>query len=490
MAQFRPVLFIIGLLLSILSLGMLFPAIVDYINGNQDWSIFIISACITGFFSIALILTNRGSIDHLTMKQAFALTGWSWVFMAIFSALPFSFSNINDISYTDAFFEAMSGLTTTGATIFTNLDDTGHGILLWRALLQWFGGIGIIVMAIAILPLLNIGGMQLFHLESSDTSEKFLPQSAAIAAAIAKLYLGISVLCCFAYWCAGMNLFESITHAMTTISTGGFSTSDNSFRYFNSAYIDWIAILFMILSSLPFVAYLKALQGRNQSLDYRLHTFLKDTQISCFLILLFSFITIVLLYRLLTVDIAPLQALRETTFNLTSVMTGTGYVTTNYSLWGTFPIIIIFAMMLIGGCAGSTSCGFKIFRLQVMFKTIRQEIYRITHPHSIATTHYNHRPLSQNIIISVITFAAIYILCFFLVAFLLHTVGLDYLTALSSSAAAIANVGPGLGEIVGPSGNYANLIDEAKWILCFAMLLGRLELFAILVMFMPSFWRR
>ena len=481
MPEFRSVLFIIGLMLAGMAVGMLFPMLLDLAVNNPDWQVFFVSAGLTGFFAGALILTSRGEMRPLTVKQAFALTGWSWLIMTAFAALPFSFSALN-MSYTNSFFEAMSGLTTTGATVIYGLDNAPPGILLWRALLQWFGGIGIIVMAIAVLPMLNVGGMQLFRLESSDTSEKILPRAAEIAGSIAKIYLFISLICGLAYLAAGMSPFEAVTHAMTTISTGGFSTSDLSIGYFDSSGIEMIAVLFMILSSLPFVLYLQVLHGDREPL-------FKDAQVRGFVMLLTGVVIIMWLYRMATSGIAPMAAFRDVIFNVTSVMTGTGYATTDYGLWGNFPLGLFLLVLFIGGCAGSTSCGLKIFRLQVVLGTLQQQIRSLAYPRGVFAVRYNNQMLTDDVTASVLTFALTYFICYGLIALALGLLGLDSLTALSAAGAAIANVGPGLGEVIGPAGNYASLPDAAKWVLCFAMLLGRLELFSVLVMLTPSFWR-
>ncbi len=482
MQDFRPVIFIIGFLLAALSASMLVPAGLDFLLGHSNWKGFVAAATMTGFFSGILILTSRGDITLLNVQQAFALTSWSWLGLTAFAALPFCFGDLR-LSYTDGFFEAMSGLSTTGATVIGNLSETSKGILLWRALLQWFGGVGIIVMAIAVLPLLNVGGMQLFRIESSDNSEKILPRATEIAGSIARIYLGITLACALAYSLAGMTSFDAIAHAMTTIATGGFSTSDSSFAAFNSAAIDWVAILFMILSSLPFAIYLQAVH-RN-----RLPIF-EDAQIRMFAILLTSLVAIIWIYRLARSDVGALQALREVFFNVTSVLTGTGYVTTNFDQWGSLPLSLFFLMAFIGGCAGSTACGLKIFRFQLILKAGMRAIRQLVHPSGIFALRYNGRAVTDDVAESVLTFAITYFIIFVLIACALGLYNIDAMTALSASASTISNLGPGLGDIIGPAGNYALLPTGAKWILSLAMLLGRLELFTLLVMLTPAFWRR
>ena len=481
MTDNRTIFFIIGLLLAAVAGGMLLPALADLAGGHDDWQVFVASALVTGFIAGALVLTNRGNLAPLSVKQAFLLTSLSWLALTGFAALPFAFSELN-LSYTDAFFEAMSGLTTTGATILTGLDNAPPGILLWRALLQWFGGIGIIVMAISVLPMLNVGGMQLFRLESSDTSEKILPRTAQIAGSITRLYFGITLACVIAYALAGMNLFDAVAHAMTTIATGGFSTRDASLGAF-APEAAMVALVFMLMSSLPFVAYL-------QLVNRKFDKFVQDAQIRTFLVLALVATLAMWAYQLSLDIAAPGSALLAAAFNTVSILTGTGYATTDYGAWGPFAIGVFFVLTFIGGCAGSTACGLKIFRLQVIFKAGWRYIRQLTLPNGVFVIRYNGRVLDDDVANSVVAFVLIFILSFSAVAVSLSLMGLQPVTALSAAAAAIANVGPGLGPEIGPSGTYADLPDSAKWVLSFGMLLGRLEFLTVLVMFSPSFWRR
>ena len=477
----RTIFFIIGLLLAAVATGMLLPALADLVSGHDDWQVFVASALVTGFIAGALILTNRGDLPPLSVKQAFLLTSLSWLALTGFAALPFAFSAQN-LSYTDAFFEAMSGLTTTGATILTGLDSAPPGILLWRALLQGFGGIGIIVMAISVLPMLNVGGMQLFRLESSDTSEKILPRTAQIAGSITRLYFAITLACVIAYMMAGMDVFDAIAHAMTTIATGGFSTRDASLGAF-APEVAMVAVVFMLLSAMPFVAYL-------QLVNRKFDKFLQDAQIRTFLGLALIATLAMWAYQLSGDIAAPGEALLAAAFNTISILTGTGYATTDYGTWGPLALALFFVLTFIGGCAGSTACGLKIFRLQVIFKTGWRYIRQLTLPNGIFVIRYNGRVLDDDVANSVVAFVLIFILSFSVVAVSLSLMGLAPITALSAAAAAIANVGPGLGPEIGPTGTYAALPDRAKWVLSFGMLLGRLEFLTILVMFSPSFWRR
>lgn len=481
MSDNRTIFFIIGLLLTAVSGGMLLPATINATSGHSDWQVFIGCALVTGFISGALILTNRGKLPPLSVKQAFTLTSLSWLALAGFAALPFAFGELN-MSYTDAFFEAMSGLTTTGATVITNLDDAPPGILLWRALLQWFGGIGIIVMAISVLPMLNIGGMQLFRLESSDTSEKILPRTAQIAGSITRLYFGITLACIISYLLAGMDMFDAIAHAMTTIATGGFSTRNDSLGAFGAP-VAMVAIFFMLVSAVPFVAYL-------QLVNRKFDKFVRDEQIRTFFLLALFAAGTMWIYQLAMMDDSAGAALLSAAFNTTSILTGTGYATADYGAWGPFAVSMFFILTFIGGCAGSTACGLKIFRLQVVVKAGWRYIRQLTRPNGVFVIRYNGRLLDDDVANSVVAFVLIFILTFVAVATSLSLMGLDPLTALSAAAAAIANVGPGLGPEIGPSGTYAGLPIQAKWVLAFGMLLGRLEFLTVLVLFAPSFWRR
>jgi trk system potassium uptake protein TrkH len=479
--DFKPILFILGILLSTLAIVMMLPALVDAASGNLDWQVFAASSGLTLFIGIALILTMRGSDMKIGIREAFVLTTASWLGMALFAALPFTFSGLN-MSFSDAFFEAMSGITTTGSTVIIGLDSAPPGILLWRALLQWMGGIGIIVTAVAVLPMLQVGGMQIFRLESSDTSEKVLPRAAQTSTAIGSIYIVLTLVCTLGYWIAGMSGFDAVAHAMTTIATGGFSTSDSSIGVFDNWAIDSIAIIFMITGSLPFVLYLQAARGRPESLW-------RDSQVRWFLSIVVAVIALISLSLYLSQELELGVSIRAAAFNAVSVITGTGYVTAAFDTWGTFPLILFFAMMFIGGCAGSTTCGIKVFRLQVLYAVASMQIKRLLQPHGVFIPHYNRNPVTEEIALSVLGFVFFYILVFMLLALGLSTLGLDFMTSLSGAATAISNVGPGLGSTIGPFSTFADLPDAAKWMLAAGMLLGRLELFTVLVILTPAFWR-
>jgi len=477
----KTVFFAIGVLLVILGAFMLIPFFVQFIYGEEN-NTFLPSASVTAFIGILLVLTNLEENRKLNLQQAFLLTTLSWLSIAIFGCIPFLLSDLN-LSFVDAFFESMSGITTTGSTIITNLDNTPKSILIWRAILQWLGGIGIIVMAITILPLLNIGGMQLFRMESSDTTEKILPRTREVTLIISIIYLTLTFACGISYWTVGMGIFDSIAHSMTTIATGGFSTYSGSIGYFQNPRIEIISIIFIVLGSIPFIAYLKFVKGDKK-------IFFKDAQIKGLIYILIISILLMFLYLMLSnKEYSFSENLRISTFNVVSVLSGTGYVTADFSSWGEFPLIFFLFLMFIGGCAGSTTCGIKIFRFQILGHFIINQIKKLVYPHGVFSIKYNNEKISNTFIYSIITFIFLYFFIFFILAALLSINGLDFITAISGSASAISNVGPGLGDIIGPNGNFSNLPNFSKLSLSLGMLLGRLELFAVLVLFFPSFWK-
>ena len=481
MNNYKTVFFAIGVLLVILGAFMLIPFFVQFIYDEKN-NTFLLSALVTAFIGTLLVLTNLEENKKLNLQQAFLLTTLSWLGIAIFGCLPFLLSNLN-LSLVDAFFESMSGITTTGSTIITNLDDAPKSILIWRAILQWLGGIGVIVMAITILPLLNIGGMQLFRMESSDTTEKILPKTREITLIISIIYLALTFTCGISYWAVGMNIFDSIAHSMTTIATGGFSTYSGSIGYFQNPRIEIISIIFIILGSIPFIAYLKFVKGDKK-------IFLKDAQIKGLIYILIISILLMFLYLMLSnKEYSFSENLRISTFNVVSVLSGTGYVTADFSSWGNFPLIFFLFLMFIGGCAGSTTCGIKIFRFQILSHFIINQIKKLVYPHGVFSIKYNNEKINDTFIYSIITFIFLYFFIFFILAALLSVNGLDFITAISGSASAISNVGPGLGNVIGPNGNFSDLPNFSKLSLSLGMLLGRLELFAVLVLFFPSFWK-
>ena len=480
MSNYKTVFFTLGVLLIVLGFSMLVPITIQLIY-NEFNSTFIISSIITITFGALFFLAN---IDHnrsLSTQQAFLLTALSWIGVAIFGSIPFIFSDLN-LSLTDAFFESMSGITTTGATIINNLSDTPKAILSWRAILQWLGGIGIIVMAITLMPIMNIGGMQLLKISSGDSSEKILPKSKQISLRLVLIYFSLTLLCAFFYKICGMSFFDSLTHSMTTIATGGFSNYNQSIGFFESAKIEYVSIVFIILGSIPFISYIKFLSGNKKII-------FKDEQIRLFFKLIFFSILILFIYlAIVNKSIFEIQ-LRAIIFNVVSILTGTGYVTKEFDQWGNFPLIFFLLLMFIGGCAGSTTCGIKVFRVHMLYFFLKNQLLKIIYPRAIINLKYNNDIVQDKLIASIISFIYLYIIIFFVISALLTLTGLNFITAVSGAASSISNVGPGLGNEIGPNSNYANLPAVSKWILSTGMILGRLEIFAILVIFLPSFWR-
>ena len=478
MSNYKTVFFTLGILQIILGIFMLTPLIAQFFYDEIDSSFFGASI-VTTIFGTLFFLSNSDHDKKLNLQQAFLLTALSWLSIAIFGSLPFVFSSI-EFSFTNAFFESMSGITTTGSTIISNLENMPRGILLWRAILQWLGGIGIIVMAITLMPIMNVGGMQLFKISNNDSSEKILPKSKEIALRLIYIYSGLTIMCAISYKILGMNIFDSITHSMTTIATGGFSNYNQSIGFFNSSSIEISAMIFIILGSLPFIAYIKFLSGNKK-------IFILDNQIKTFLKIIFFSIVVLALY--LSINNSTEFELRSIFFNVISILTGTGYVNAQFDNWGGFPLILFLGLMFIGGCAGSTTCGVKIFRIQILYSFVSIQIKKIIYPKGIFVLKYDQNPVDNKFIASIISFIYMYLLIFFVISALLSLSGLDFITSISGAATSISNVGPGLGSIIGPNGNFSTLPDVSKWILSLGMILGRLELFAILVLFLPSFWR-
>ncbi len=480
MASNKTVFFIIGILLVILGIFMLAPYGVQLIYEENNNS-FLSSSIITIFIGILIILINLKKDNQLSLQQAFLFSVLTWFSIAIFGSLPFMLSSLK-LSLSDAFFESMSGITTTGSTVILDLDSSPKSILIWRAIMQWLGGVGIIVMATTVLPLLKVGGMQLFKTDSSGT-EKILPKTIEVATIIIIIYIILTFACGLIYWLQGMSMFDSIAHSFTTLATGGFSTHNESIGYFKNPGIEITATLFIILGSVPFIAYLKFIKGNRK-------IFFQDVQIKGFVYLLL--ISILIMFAYLFINNSHnsfLDNLRISSFNVISILSGTGYVTDDFGLWGEFPLIFFIFLMFIGGCAGSTTCGIKVFRLQILVLFIKNQIKKLIYPNRIIILNYNNQKIEDSFINSVIIFIFSYLFLFLIISMLLSMTGLDFLSAISGAATSISNVGPGLGDMIGPNGNFSDVSNISKWILSFSMLLGRLEIFAVLVLFLPSFWR-
>ena len=481
MIDIRPVGYVIGLLVAFLGATMVVPGAVDFLRGDPHWSVFFESAVLTSLAgALVAIACANGVPERLTIQQTFLLTTLVWVALPVFGALPFVLG-ATEASVTDAFFEAMSGLTTTGATVFVGLDDLPWGLLLWRSMMQWFGGIGIIVVAMVFLPELRVGGMQIFRSEAFDTMGKVLPRAAAIAGQISAIYVALTLVCMLAYMGAGMGTFDAVNHALTSVSTGGFSTRDASMGAFQGA-PEYVATVFMVLASLPFVRFIQLVGGKPGAL-------VRDAQVKAYVAMLAAATLFIMAWRIVMNDDHVEHAFRESVFNITSIASGTGYASVDYQLWGAPPLVIFFFIGLVGGCAGSTCCSVKIFRYQILLSSVAAQIRRIHSPHGMFQPRFDGRPVSEDVLNSVMAFFMLFVVSLGVFAVLLVGTGLDLVTSVTGAAATLANIGPGLGPIIGPAGNYAPLNDAAKWIMSFAMLVGRLELMVVYVLLTANFWR-
>jgi trk system potassium uptake protein TrkH len=482
MLELRPVLYAIGVMLALLAGSMLVPALVDAASNNDNWRVFLMAAGLTMFLAGGTVFaTRQADPQPLSIRQTFLLTTLSWIVIAAFAALPLRFADLG-LSFADAYFEAMSGLTTTGSTVIVGLDGAPPGILLWRAMLQSFGGIGIIVLSLAVMPFLQVGGMQLFRTESSDRSEKILPRAKQIAAHTGGIYVALTLACAIAYWTAGMSAFDAITHAMPTISTGGFANYDASFGQFASPAIEWIATLFMFLGGASFSLFIMTVHGRPEALW-------RDSQMRWYLAVCAAASLALAAWHAGKNGAPWEEALRQGAFSAVSIITTTGFVTADYATWGPFAVVLIFALTFVGGCTGSTAGGIKVFRFQILFATMRRQFFGLINPHGVRQATYNGQPVPASVPLAVTSFFFLYGLSVMTITGVLALLGLDFVTSISSAATAMGNVGPGLGDIVGPSGNFSTLPDGAKALLAFAMLLGRLELFTVLMLLTPRFWR-
>ena len=481
LSTLRMIGFIIGLFLITLAVSMVIPMLTLLMYQRQDdLDAFLWSSLITFVAGLLLVAPGKPKDAHMRPRDMYLLTTLSWVVVCIFAALPMVI--IQHISYTDAFFETMSGVTTTGATILVGLDHASPGLLIWRSMLHWLGGIGFIGMAVAILPLLRVGGMRLFQSESSDWGEKVMPRSHMAAQYIIGVYTLLTLLGYFAFWAAGMTPFEAINHSMSMVSTGGFSTSDNSMANWQQPAVHWVAVLFMILGSLPFTLYVATLRGRRKAL-YR------DHQVRGFLGFLLLTWLVLGTWLWAHSEHAWLDAFRIVALNVTSIVTTTGVALGDYTLWGSFAVLLFFYLTFVGGCSGSTAGGLKIFRFQVAYVLLKANLQQLIHPRAVIKQQYNGHNIDEDIVRSLITFSFFFTITIGIIALGLTLTGLDWVTSLTGAATAVCNVGPGLGNIIGPVGNFSTLPDSAKWLLTVGMLLGRLEILTVLVPFTRTFWK-
>lgn len=482
--RFSIIFFLTGLLMMFFGALMLLPMTVDFFYQNgHSFYVFLFSATIVFLAGVLLsALSHRNWMTTLTLKEMFFSTSFIWFFMAFLGALPFYFQG--DFSAVNAFFESVSGITTTGATIIQNLDAQPHGLLLWRSILQWLGGVGIVILAITFLPLLRVGGMQFFTTESSDISDKDSPFVTDKMKSILGVYLMLSALCCVCLYLAGMNFFDAVAHAMTTISTGGFSTHSQSIAFFDNPVIDWVVCVFMFLSSLPLLTFLFLMNKKWGKIK-------NDTQIKTFILFVFGVVFFSAGLLFLKKEFSTfLDCLREASFAIVSVVSTTGFVLSDYSSWGPFFVTLFFFLLMTGGCAGSTTGGIKMFRFDVLFKSLKRHLQLMLTPHAVIVPRYSGKPIDDTIISGVLSFMTIYFACSTLGALMLSLCGLDLVSSLSGAFTAISNVGPGLGSILGPQSTFFAVSDSAKMVMSVLMVLGRLEFMTLIVLFVPALWRK
>ncbi len=481
MLNLKPISLVCGTVVCSVGFLLFIPLITELIYNTESWQAYVVPILIYLIVGGSIVIANQNIELKISIKEAFIITVLSWILFSLLCAVPFIYTEVN-LNVIDSIFESMSGITTTGATIIPDIDNLPKGILIWRSLLQWLGGIGIVIIALIILPFLRIGGMQLFHLEGDDPYEKFLPKISSVISKIFIIYIFLTLFLSLLYFLNGMSYFDAITHSFTTISTGGFSTHTESFAYFDNNNILLIAIVFMILGSLPFLVIAQT------SLKNSLAIF-KDQQVRVFFYILTISTFMIYFLAEIYIDGNFYDRIITIAFNTISIISGTGYTSNNYEAWGNYASVLFLILMFIGGCAGSTTGGLKIFRLQIIIKYINLHLKKMLQPHGVYAIHFNGKKVSDSTYESVMSFFFLFIFTFASSALFLSFSGLDFLTCISASASAISNVGPGLGEIIGPTGNYSSLNDYAKIILTITMFLGRLEMLTILIILIPSFWK-
>jgi len=479
MIDLRGVIFVLGWVTGIVGSLLTVPAFVDLAYDNLDWTSFAVAALISIFVGSLFVLTTRPSTAiSFNYRQAFLLIVLGWIVVSTFGAIPFLGLGL---SITDSFFETMSGITTTGSTILTNLDTLPPGLLLWRSILQWIGGIGIIAIAVIILPFLRVGGMQFFKIESSGTADEKSGMTLKTLSLLFGVYSILTLACAATYYLFGMTGFDAVTHAMTTISTGGYSTHDASFGYFNDPRLHWAATFFMISGAIPFFLYVKVSLGNLKAL-------VTDQQVKGFIIFLAVVSFLMALWLMQQQELTLFHALTLTAFNITSVVTTTGFASADYTAWGHGAVGMFLFLCFVGGCSGSTAGAVKIYRYQVLWLFVRSHVKKLFSPHRVVVLKYNGRLLNDDVPLGVLAFLAVFMATIALFTIILSLLDLDFVTAYSASVTAITNVGPGMGHIIGPSGTFQPLPDEAKWTLICAMFAGRLEILALLVFFERDFW--
>ncbi len=479
----RAAIHIAALLWAYLAIAMLIPAAVDMVLDNADWLVFARSSLFLGGLATAVAIATRFPAPPVTSRFGFLLVTLLWTSAALAGSLPLLSSSAG-LSVADAVFESVSALTTTGSTVMSGLDELPPGILLWRSMLQWIGGLGVIALTLFVLPFLRVGGVSYLKIESSDIDERPFERFAPYTTALTGIYGALTLLCAIAYAAAGMPIFDAVNHAMTTLATGGFSTHDASFgHYADSPAILWTGTAFMFIGALPFsILMMLALRGRYDALG--------DPQIKTFTGYTIAFVVATAIYVRVTAEVPFGEALTHAAFNFVSIITTTGYASDDYSTWGPFVVGCAFVATFLGGCSGSTSGAVKAYRFLILFELLANGLRKLIYPNAVYPVRYGDRHVSPEIQRAVMLFIAAFVVIWLLATILLTATGLDLVTASTGALTALTNVGPGLGDIIGPAGNFAPLSDIAKWILSLAMLLGRLEILAVLVLLAPSFWQR
>ncbi|WP_166268649.1 TrkH family potassium uptake protein [Marinobacter caseinilyticus] len=474
---------ILGILMMLFSITMLPPLGISLLFDDGQWLRFLDALGIVAVSGLIVWLPFRNVAGDLRVRDGFLVTTLFWVVLSMAGSIPFYLSNNAPYTFVDSLFEAVSGLTTTGATVITGIDSLPESILWYRQQLQWLGGMGIIVLAVAILPMLGIGGMQLYRAEVPGPvkDNKLTPRIAETAKALWYIYVALTLVCASAYWLAGMSWFDAIGHSFSTVAIGGFSTHDASIGYFDNAAIEMIAVVFMFLSGANFALHFMAFRQRNpllywQDPEFRFYVAALSTV---------SIITITILVVTSTLD--PFTAITKGMFQVVSIATTTGFVTSDFSQWPSMLPFLLFIMAFMGGCAASTGGGMKVVRILLIYRQGSREIKRLLHPNAVIPVKLGNRPVSDRVLQAVWGFFSVYMVMFLLMLLILLATGLDQVTAWTAVGSAINNLGPGLGEV---TYHYGDLNDVAKWVLCFAMLLGRLEVFTLLVLLTPAFWRR
>ncbi len=481
MIDVRPVGYVIGLAVATLGVLMVLPMITDYLRDDPNWQAFLESGAVCILFGTVLaIACSNGRGGGLTLRQSFLLTTGLWVSLPLFGSLPLILG-APGLQFTDAMFEAVSGVTTTGTTVIVGIDDLPRGANLWRGLLQWLGGLGIVIVAMIFLPVMKVGGMQFFRSEGFDTLGKILPRALDISTALIQIYLVLTVACTLTYFSLGMTGFDAIVHALATVSTGGFSSNDASFGAYIGAR-EYAAVVFMLLASMPFIRFVQVWQGQIGPLW-------RDAQVRAYLRWNCYAIAAVVGYEIIHYDKPFFDTLRESTFNIVSTFSGTGFASVDLAGWGPFPLVVLIIVGLIGGCTSSTGCSVKVFRYLILFEAIRIQVRRLHSPNASMAVRYQGQKVGDDITNSVIVFFTLFILSFGVLAVGLSLTGLTTKTAITAAWTAIANVGPAFGPEVGPTGAVDGFPAGAKWLMIAGMLVGRLELLSVYVLFMVRFWR-